>query len=361
MTKEDESQEIQTAATLEPAEIFDPPAVFAGGQAMQQIKTGYVTAVMVQKPRPPIAAIAAKVYEEAKYAGKSFYYAWPVKNKRTGKTDRVQGGSIDLAMCIARNYGNCAVDTEMAETRTHFIFKSTFIDLETGFTLPRLFRQRKDAAKEYGKMEEGRAEDIVFQLGQSKSQRNPIFRAMPKKLIDEAIRIAQESGLAEIKKEHPDIARAKAINFFSENGVTVERMIAKFGKKVEQWDEHVILTLREWGQAIIAEGVLAINFFKTDEEIAAEEKAAAAPAGGGKPLDRMVDAAKNGAAWGTGSGPEPPQSVLCPHDPDKPAMVSVEDCAKCKDREGCPAHEAPTAGEPAANGKKKKTGQAKLV
>ena len=161
------------------------------GKALQKTQTQYTTAIAVQRPRS-ISRVTKNVLEEAKLAGSAFFYRWEVKNKKTGRKSTVQGPSIDLAMCVARNYGNCVVDIEGTETPTHYMLKGVFIDLETGFTVPRLYRQRKNQniGGDYG---DDRSEDIVFQIAQSKAQRNAIVKAVPNWLIDKAIEEARNA------------------------------------------------------------------------------------------------------------------------------------------------------------------------
>lgn len=211
------------------------------GQALQQTKTAYVTAVKVQEPRS-IAKVTKNVLQEAKLAGSSFYYRWEVKNK-TGRKSIVQGPSIDLTMCIARNYGNCALDIEVQETLTHYLFKGVFIDLESGFTVPRLYRQRKrqDIGSGYG---DERAEDIVFQIGQSKAQRNAIDKAAPGWLIDQAIEEARQAEINKIKPENLHIARSRVLDFFATYGITQERIEAKLERKADLWTPEDIADLR---------------------------------------------------------------------------------------------------------------------
>ena len=58
--------------------------------------------------RKPIAVfrdpkrIKAQVIEEATASGDLMYYSWTVPNRRTGRDEVIEGGSIGLAMCIAR-------------------------------------------------------------------------------------------------------------------------------------------------------------------------------------------------------------------------------------------------------------------
>ena len=218
------------------------------GKALQKTQTAYTTAITVQKPRS-IARVAHNVLEEAKLAGASFYYGWTAKTKN-GPV-RIEGPSIDLAMCLARNYGNCAIDVEATETLTHYMLKGIFIDIESGFTCPRLFRQRKKQSLG-GKMNKDadRQEDIVFQIGQSKAIRNAIIRAMPEWLVDQAIETAKEAELGKIQPENIHLARTKVLDFFAPYGVTPERIENKIGKKVDEWAAKDIVELRGMATAL---------------------------------------------------------------------------------------------------------------
>ena len=220
---------------------------FVPATPVQQVRTQYVTAVAVQKPRV-LASVVQNVLEEAKFAGSHFFYGWPVKNRRTGQTVQVEGGSIGLAMALARHYGNAAVEVSVSESDTHYLFTAHFIDLETGFTCTRLYRQRK--SQEIGMEDVDRAEDIAFQIGQSKAIRNAVLRAMPDWLVDEAIRAAKEAELKGIKPENIVLARAKVLDFFARYGVTKERIEAAVGKPLDAWDPEDIVSLRGQATAI---------------------------------------------------------------------------------------------------------------
>jgi len=258
--------------TLEP-EILDGIKPFSGlpdemsagekmlkeGKALQKTQTSYTTAIVVQKPRS-IARVAHNVLEEAKLAGASFYYGWTA-NTKNGPV-RIEGPSIDLAMCLARHYGNCAIDIDGTETPTHFVLKGVFIDLESGFTCPRLFRQRKSQSlgRKMNKDIE-RQEDIVFQIGQSKAIRNAIIRAMPAWLIEQAIEMAKQAELGKIRPENIHLARTRVLNFFAPYGVTPERIEAKVGRKVDEWTAQDIVDLRGMATALKEGRVSAEELF----------------------------------------------------------------------------------------------------
>lgn len=232
------------------------------GNVMMQTKTAYTTAVKVQEPRR-MAKIAHNVLQEAALAGSSFFYAWEVKDRRTGRSQRIEGPSIDLAMSMARNYGNCAIDVNMQDVGGYYLFTGIFVDLETGFTCPRLFRQRK--GQNTGMKDTERQEDIVFQIGQSKAIRNAVVRAMPEWLVAKAIETAKDAELGKIKPENMHLARTRAISFFEPYGVTTERMESNIGRPVDQWTPQDIVNLRGMATAVKEGRVSADELFPAAE------------------------------------------------------------------------------------------------
>jgi hypothetical protein len=211
-------------------------------QALIRTQTQYTTAIAVQKARS-IARMLSKVLEEARLAGESFYYYWEVEDRQKGRKVPVEGPSIDLAMSLARNYENCAVDVDVTETLTHYLFKGVFIDLETGFTYTRLFRQRK-GQRISARMCGERQEDIVFQIGQSKTQRNAITRAIPGWLVDKAIETAKQAVLSGINPETLHPARMKVLDFFGKYGVGQAQIEHERGRPIDQRTPRDIVDLR---------------------------------------------------------------------------------------------------------------------
>jgi hypothetical protein len=148
------------------------PVLPMDGNAIQQVKTGYTTAIKVQQPRQ-LVEVTKRLLAEANMAGECFYYGWGA-----GK-DRIEGASIGLAMAAARCFGNSAVDVlPVQETPESWIVTAVFVDLET--------EERKD--------------DIRFQIGQSKAARNVVLNALPKWLIDRAVEEAKAGTRARIEK-----------------------------------------------------------------------------------------------------------------------------------------------------------------
>lgn len=309
-----------------PEEMTPGERILSEGKALQRVQTQYTTAVAVQKPRS-IAKVTANVLAESKLAGAAFYYRWMVKGK-DGEKKPVQGPSIDLAMCIARNYGNCVVDIEGTETPTHYMFKGVFIDLETGFTVPRLYRQRKkqDMGKGYG---DDRAEDLVFQIGQSKAQRNAITKAAPGWLVDQAIEEARQAEINKIKPENLHVARGKVLDFFASYGVTQDRIEAERGRPADQWTAEDLADLRGSATALKEGRIGPDELFPEDHTIpdpdSVKEPPANPPRGRkpgskNKPKEPPPVADTPPAPGGSGTATDP----LPPVEPEDPGPVEEE-------------------------------------
>lgn len=248
-TKEDDFSDIQVSTN-------DPKVdLLREGKTLIKSEVGYHTAISVQKPRD-IDKIVENVLKEAEFGGQEFFYSWPVK-LRTGGQKIISGGSIGLAISLAREWTNCAIPVEVSENEDCYIFRAGFVDLEKGFTLMRTYRQRKeqDIGKKY---DEQRKQDMIFQIGQSKAIRNVVLNAVPRWLVKKAIDKAKQAVLDHITKEGIDISRNKAISFFSGYGVSEEQLIGFLKKKVNDWTIEDIAQLRSTGQ-MIKDGEAAVN------------------------------------------------------------------------------------------------------
>lgn len=211
----------------------DAGALVAAGGTLQKLGTGYASAVRVQIPRE-LEAVKERVIAEAKFAAEDFFYYWEVDKKDTDENGKeivvkepIEGPSIHAAMIMVRNWGNCAVPMDLAiDGPQHWVFKASFIDFETGFNLERLFRQRKAAMS--GKYENERKQDMAFQIGQSKSQRNVIEKAMPIWLVRDAMEAAKEAA-RERTSAALEKKTATAIAVFSKRNITQAQLEAKVG------------------------------------------------------------------------------------------------------------------------------------
>lgn len=244
------------------------------GVTAQTMRSRTVTAQRIAVPRD-LDKYKAAVIREAALCGENdeFEYRWTVNGK--GGKQTIEGVSVDGAMIMLRNFGNCAVETDVIEnTPRHWVFRSTFIDWETGFTYERCFQQRKQPP--LGMKDEDRALDMAFQIGQSKSQRNTIVKAMPVWLVRAATNAARDAAAAGIK----DVpAKAKeAISSFAKKNVTQAQLEAKIGATVDMWNVRDILTLRAIAKAIKDRETTVENEFPPIVEAPAQLPPTEAPA-----------------------------------------------------------------------------------
>jgi hypothetical protein len=176
---------------------------------------------------------------EAHLLGEDFFYAWDV-NDRGGKK-QIAGLSIDGAMMLLRNWGNAATDVEvLAADDEAYVFKATFIDLETGATCSRLYRKHRSQPP--GKYDAQRWDDMQFSDGQSRAIRNVITAALPQWLqnrcLDQAFKAAERGISTPAEERQAVAARAKAV------GVDQKRLEAKMGKPVGRLDASDLVSLR---------------------------------------------------------------------------------------------------------------------
>lgn len=226
---------------------IEPDIIPIEGQTLEQIKTSYVTAVRVQRPRE-IVEVEKRCLTEASLAGESCYYGWSAGGAR------IEGPSIELAMILARNWGNCAVESPpVLETATAYYIPAAFIDLENGTTIVRAFRQSK-TWKVFGKFDEERKADIRFQIGQSKAQRNVIIRALPSWLVEKCVEKAKEGVRKRldqyIEKHGLAGARDLALKEFAKYSIDQTRIELKYGKKIAEWDVDMLVLLKGDLQAL---------------------------------------------------------------------------------------------------------------
>lgn len=197
----------------------------AQGQTALQVRSTYATAMSVPVPRN-LSAVERRLFDESQRAGDLFYYGWGEGDKR------VEGPSVNLAIAAARCWGNCAVENlPVQETADAWIFTAAFVDLETGFTLSRQFRQSKKWAV-HGRFDPERKDDIRFQIGQSKAVRNVVCNALPAWLMSQAIEHAKRGMRAKLERYIADNGIAAAqelvVRGLAKHGVSAVAIAAKF-------------------------------------------------------------------------------------------------------------------------------------
>jgi hypothetical protein len=187
----------------------------------------------VLKPRD-LAAIENRVKFEAAKLGEAAMYSWEVKDKSstTGKS-RIMGLSVQAAHMLARNFGNCHIDTLIEETPAAIMFRARFTDLESGYTLVRPFRlDRRNMPQ--ANYQEGRALDIATQIATSKAERNAILKAVPQHFQDMVLEIAQANLREKIEVEISQHGEQKVRDGYAKmlvsQGVKLANILSRFNK-----------------------------------------------------------------------------------------------------------------------------------
>lgn len=251
----------------------------AGGAGMMQTRTQYQTAIRVVAPRD-LDKLRTAVIREATYSRDSFFYAWSQNDKSKGPNGKsmIEGVSIDGAMILVRNWGNAACEPDLVdETPAYWLLRATFIDLETGFTSARLFRQRKN--QKVGRHDDDRALDIQFQIGQSKAIRNAVVRCVPAWLVDEAMDAAR-AGAADRYKNVAESAERAIKAYDGQHKITQEQLERKLGKKRADWIPSDLVLLNAIFRAL-KEGMTSLGqeFSEDAAEPEAEDLGEVPPAG----------------------------------------------------------------------------------
>jgi len=236
------------------------------GMTAMTMRTEIVTAQRIAVPRV-LNKVKENVVREAELTGGDFEYRWTVKGNQV-----IEGVSVDGAMILLRNFGNCDCDVQIIQDAPNFwILSARFVDYETGFSLRRAFRQRK--GEKHGNFDEDRALDIAFQIGQSKAQRNVIIKSMPVWLVSAAVDAARkgaEAGIADVPK-----SAAEAVAGFGKLTVTQAQLEAKIGAPIATWGKRDIVFLRTVFKAIKDRETTVANEFPS---LTAPEVATAPPA-----------------------------------------------------------------------------------
>jgi hypothetical protein len=187
--------------------------------------------------------------------GEQYYYRFPVKNKKTGKTDYIEGPSVKLANDLCRVYGNCEVDCRAQDMGDSWLFHARFIDLETGYSLTRPFQARKSGSKLGGSDDERRL-DSAFQIGASKAIRNVVLNAL-QSFSDFAFDEARNALVDRIAKEGIERWRERTAERIG-NLVSLDRVEAAVGRKQSEWLAPDVSRIIAMGKAI-SDGMATVD------------------------------------------------------------------------------------------------------
>lgn len=225
-------------------------SIVQAGNQLQQTLTGYINAIKIAEPRNLREVIKA-AEDEAALSGELFFYRWEVEDKNSGKKSVIQGPSVKLALAALRCFGNavCLQPRPVVETRDAYIFTSAFIDIQTGVAIERQHRMSKDWTV-YGKLDRARKDVIVFEIGQSKANRNVILNGIPEVLIDRMMDAAMSSVRKRIEAKitadggDPTKLLNGLLKRFSVFGVTLEMLEERYDKPADtfQIEDYVLIS-----------------------------------------------------------------------------------------------------------------------
>lgn len=286
-------------ASLAPAQVFAAPAERVFGAQPVSVKRDE-------------GDILRKLKTLAAAAGEKWYYRFPVKkkvkNEQTGKDEWVQdfieGPSIKCANNVARLYGNCDIDTRVFDVGAYYMFYARFMDLETGYSITRPFKQRK--SQKAMRTDSERADDIVFQIGASKAIRNVVTNAL-EFFTDFAWNEAKNSIIEQVgrKLEH---YKAKVLERLAELNIDIKLVEVVRGRSVKDWlAADVARTIAEIqaindGMATVEETYVGIDP-DTGEVKAGSTSTASSSTGAAEAADAGA-AGQAGTTQETGSGPD---------------------------------------------------------
>lgn len=174
-----------------------PPGMQLTQRQVSDLFGAVQVAQMVPVPRN-VENLMKKMTVLAAQFGDKYVYSWDVK-KKGGGVDTIEGGTVDLAYDLAREYGNNNTDVRALDYPTYIEFYARFTDLETGYSTMRSFRQRKSQSSG-GRMDADRQLDITYQIGQSKAIRNVTLKALSS-FAEYCIEEAKRGMYDKIKKD----------------------------------------------------------------------------------------------------------------------------------------------------------------
>jgi hypothetical protein len=317
-------------------ELVVPSAQHAPGRSVgaELLITDVVTARRVEVARDE-ARILQKLATVAAYAGDEvLLYRWPVKNRRTGKTDTVEGPTVKAAYAIQRCYGNSRTDIASVDIGASWIFKAVFSDFEAGVQTARLFQQHKGVAK-IGGDDDARRLDMAFQIGQSKAIRNAIIAHLELPFVNFLMDEARKNLVGRIGKNIAHY-RGRIAQRLADIGVELHRVERQVGRPLADWLApdlaRVITEIKAVadGMASAAESWPVEAPPEPRRSDVIDESGAAAPAG---------DAPSPAASTAAATGPAATDSSTKEDKPSPPAADASADISRAME----PLHDDPPA------------------
>lgn len=211
-----------------------------GEMTVTQERSLFGDLIMAQPTKVPRndAKVLQRIDIWAAMAGERWFYRYPVKNRRTGRVDYIEGPSVKCTNAVARLFGNCSVESRtVALDGKRDICYSRFGDLETGFSITK--GQIVPRSATLGGDDEERRQQIAHNIGQSKSQRNVVEAALGD--FSQRGFIAAKNSIVDRIGRNIDKARTRIVELLNELGRDkgivgiVPRVEYVKGRTVNEW------------------------------------------------------------------------------------------------------------------------------
>jgi hypothetical protein len=248
--------------------------------------------------RRDIGRVLQEIKTLAAAAGDNWFYRFPVKNKRTGQTEFIEGPSIKCAMGVMGVMGNIEVDTRVQDFGSTFMIYARAIDVEKGSAITRAYQQNVGAAK-IGGADDGRRRDMALQIGQSKAIRNSIC-ALLETYTDFGFEEAKNSIVTRIERDPVKWRERTVEGKVRKNGIDLKRVEAVIGRTVDNWLAPDIARVIAMVTAIEDGMATKDETFPPIEKQAEAEKTSAA-------LDEFADRQMSDPTAGDKAAPAPPE------------------------------------------------------
>jgi hypothetical protein len=202
--------------------------------------TGGVVSAQRVAVRRSIDDVKQRIKVCAARSASTYTYRIPFRKKGGGE-EIVEGPTIKCAMDVAREYGNCQVESQVIDNGDAWIFQGKFCDIETGFTLIRSFQQHKGKNVGKGMKDPTRVLDQVFQIGCSKAIRNAVVNALPH-LCGFAQFEAKRSVIDKIKSRR-DYYIGKVKTRLGELDIKLGDVERFIGRTIDDWEPEDLMTV----------------------------------------------------------------------------------------------------------------------
>ena len=242
----------------------EPHAAAPRGDLTTTVFDGVITAQRVVVPRS-LEKVRATMRTLCAMNGEQYIYSWPVNDRKNNRKVQIEGATIKLANDLARTWGNNQLDIRVFDDGpTHWMMYGRFVDLETGFSLTRPFRQRHEINMNMRGDNADRQEDMAFQIGVSKCLRNVVVNGLSTEAsfsVDQA-----KKGLVSWVQQNPERAIEYIKSMTSEHAIPLLAVESIVGIKMGDWSPRdtagVVMQMRS-----ISEGMItAAELFPTDDD-----------------------------------------------------------------------------------------------